>query len=118
MERLTGNDNKFFQDGMDEHKVSAVYFKLKAYEDAEEQGLLVRLDERTALAIAAGARAIENNKRLFGATYMWDIFSKFGEPKEISYCEAAQILREISEPVLVREEAEKALKEAQSSDKG
>lgn len=43
MERLTGNDNKFFQDGMDEYKVSAVYFKLKAYEDAEEQGLLVKL---------------------------------------------------------------------------
>lgn len=85
-------------------------------EDAEEQGLLVRLDERTALAIAAGARAIENNKRLFGVTYMWDIFSKFGGPKEISYAESAQILREMSESVLTRQEAEKALEEANRND--
>lgn len=75
--------------------------RLAAYEDAEEQGLLVRLTERLALAMRAGARAIENNRRYDSATYVYDVF---GASKELSYREAAGVLRE---------EAEKALKEVQ-----
>lgn len=51
--------------------------------------------ERLVLALNAGARAIENNKRLVGTTYVVDVFSE--NPKEISYCEAAKLLREVSE---------------------
>ena len=60
-------------------------------------------DERLALAMLAGARAIEQNPRkYFGATFVHDVFRVFGEPKEITYYEAAKMLRE---------EAEAALKE-------
>lgn len=77
---------------------------------AEQDGRLVVLDEKTALSMYAGARAIENNKRLFGATYVYDVFGKHGGPKEISYYEASNHLRDVAEPVLDREEAEAALK--------
>ena len=83
--------------------------RLKKYEDAEEDGRLVVLDEKTALCMCAGARAIENNKRLFGASYCYDVFGKRGGPKEISYYEASNHLRDVAEPVLDREEAEAAL---------
>lgn len=63
---------------------------------AEQDGRLVVLDEKTALSMYAGARAIENNKRLFGATYVYDIFGKQGGPKEISYFDAANNLRNIA----------------------
>ena len=74
---------------------------------ARDEGRVI--DETTALAMAAGARAIENNKRLFGVTYGWDIFGECGGPKEISYFEAAKRLRAISESVLTQTEAEAAL---------
>lgn len=76
---------------------------------AEKGGRLVVLDEKIALSMCAGARAIENNKRLFGVIYGYDIFGVRRGPKEISYYEAAKKLREIAEPVLDREEAEAAL---------
>ena len=76
---------------------------------AEQEGRLVVLDEKTALCMCAGARAIENNKRLFGASYCYDVFGKRGGPKEISYYEASNHLRDVAEPVLDREEAEAAL---------
>ena len=63
---------------------------------AEQDGRLVVLDEKTALSMYAGARAIENNKRLFGATYVYDIFGKQGGPKEIPYFDAANNLRNIA----------------------
>ena len=63
---------------------------------AEQEGRLVVLDEKTALSMYAGARAIENNKRLFGATYVYDIFGKQGGPKEIPYFDAANNLRNIA----------------------
>ena len=63
---------------------------------AEQEGRLVGLDEKTALSMYAGARAIENNKRLFGATYVYDIFGKQGGPKEIPYFDAANNLRNIA----------------------
>ena len=43
-------------------------------------------------AVLAGARAIENNKRLQGAIYCRDVF---GDNEEVSYYEAAQLLREL-----------------------
>lgn len=81
-----------------------------------DHGLLVELDEKTALALAAGARAIENNKRLCGAMYCWDVFGVNGEPKEISYYEAANILRHLSEPLFAREEADAALEAREGQD--
>lgn len=74
--------------------------EVRAYKDVEEQGLLVRLTERLALAMRAGARAIENNRRYESATYVYDVFQV---GKELFYREAARLLRE---------EAEKALKGA------
>ncbi len=47
--------------------------------------------ERLELALRAGARAIENNKRLHGAIYVMD---PFNAPKEIPYLEAVQVLRD------------------------
>lgn len=49
-------------------------------------------NERVRLAMNAGARAIENNKRLFGVSYVNDVFGD--NPQEISYSEAAKVLRE------------------------
>lgn len=54
-------------------------------------------NDKLHLAMLAGARAIENNKRLCGTTYCYDVFGEFGGPKEISYYEAAQLLREAGE---------------------
>ncbi|HKL99227.1 MAG TPA: hypothetical protein VJZ06_04920 [Mobilitalea sp.] len=47
------------------------------------------------LAMNAGARAIENNKRLDGSIYVYDVFSN--DAQRISYREACQILRECAE---------------------
>lgn len=80
------------ENGTDIHYIAGeftqkVYDKLCEYEDAEEQGLLVRLDERLALAMLAGARAIEQNPRkYFGTTFVHDVFGD--NPKEISYYDA------------------------------
>ena len=63
---------------------------------AEQDGRLVVLDEKIALSMYAGARAIENNKRLFGATYVYDVFGKQGGPKEIPYFDASNNLRNIA----------------------
>lgn len=70
---------------------------------AEQAGRLVVLDEKTALSMYAGARAIENNKRLFGATYVYDIFGKQGGPKEIPYFDAANNLRNIASAMSLKE---------------
>lgn len=102
MERLTGNDNKFFQDGMDEHKVSAVYFKLKAYEDAEEQGLLVRLHEGTTFSqIRAIMKLCE---RINGA--------KARKGQETEPLITWQLYNILCKTFRVDDEAEKALEEA------
>lgn len=75
--------------------------KLAAYEDAEEQGMLVRHDKSMALAMLAGARAIEQNSRkYFGTTFVHD---PFGCSKEISYYEAANKLRAEAEAALKAE---------------
>lgn len=60
----------------------------------------VLMDENMALAMCAGARAIETNKRFCGATYVFDVF---GSEKKISYHEAAKILRENAENALGEE---------------
>lgn len=49
------------------------------------------------LAMRAGARAIVNNRRLEGATYVWDFRGKQGGPKEISYYDAAVLLAETAD---------------------
>ena len=69
---------------------------------ADQEGRLVVLDEKTALSMYAGARAIENNKRLFGATYVYDVFGKQGGPKEIPYFDAANNLRNIASAMALK----------------
>lgn len=56
------------------------------------------LDESMALAMLAGARAIEQNSRkYFGTTFVYD---PFGCSKEIAYYEAAEKLRTVAKSVL------------------
>jgi len=50
--------------------------------------------DKSILALLAGARAIESNKRLSCTTYVYDIF---GSAQEISYCDAAKLLRDEAE---------------------
>jgi hypothetical protein len=46
-----------------------------------------------ALAMLAGARAIETNRRCEGATYVRDPFGECGGPQEMSYFKASELLR-------------------------
>jgi hypothetical protein len=71
--------------------------RLAQYEDAEEEGRLVELDDMLALAMCAGARAIETNMNRMGKRYVYDVYK--GVPN-ISYKEAAQILRVVAEKAL------------------
>ena len=91
-----------------------VITKLAAYEDAEEQGRMVVIDRETALAIAAGGRAIRTTNRFQGASYVYDLFGEDGGPYEIPYAKAGEILCNIwDEYPLDGEEAEAALKRGQ-----
>ena len=80
--------------------------RLRELAQAEKEGQLVFITEKMALAMIAGARAIEKNKRLQGVIYNYDVFGKLGAPKEISYFEAAKVLREAAEAALKEREAE------------
>ena len=51
--------------------------------------------EELVLAMNAGARAIENNRRYHGAVYSKNVFSD--DSQEISYLQAAKVLREVSD---------------------
>lgn len=51
--------------------------------------------DKLTLALLAGARAIENNKRYQGAIFVHDVFGD--NPEELSYYEAAKLLREEAE---------------------
>ena len=82
------------------NQISTLQAELKKYREAEKDGRMVVLDEETALSMAAGARAILNNKRLEGTKYAYDIF---GEHKTISYFEAAIKLSAISKAALARQ---------------
>jgi hypothetical protein len=67
-------------------------------------GRLVRVDETMALAMNAGAYAIEYSRRISrGAVYAYDIF---GATKEILYYEAAKALRRIAEAALAAQEGQ------------
>lgn len=80
--------------------------RLRELAQAEKTGQLIGITEKMALAMIAGARAIEKNKRLQGVIYNYDIFGELGAPKEISYFEAAKVLREAAEAALKEMEAE------------
>ena len=56
------------------------------------KGYIERTEELV-LAVNAGARAIENNKRYHGTTYCIDVFSN--NPREIPYLKAAEVLRSV-----------------------
>lgn len=108
----TGLEPEDIISAQDMFKIAGALHELNAYKDlgpidrlrelaqADREGRVVVLDEKTALSLLAGARAIENNKRLLGAIYCYDIFGKLGGPKEVSYYEAAKILREAAEAAL------------------
>ena len=61
---------------------------------AEREQKCLILNEQTALAMCAGARAIEKYNR---TTYVYDVF---GKCKEIPYLVAAKLLREAAEAAL------------------
>jgi hypothetical protein len=61
--------------------------------------------EKLFLAMNAGARAIENNKRLDGTTYVFDVFAEENR-RLISYREASEILRNASELIEQSEQKE------------
>jgi len=99
MERMTKRDIEGFPILAKNIDYKMLLDRLAAYEDAEEQGLLVRLDECLALAMLAGARAIEQNPRkYYGTTFVHDVFGD--KPKEISYHDAAKMLREKAEAAI------------------
>lgn len=97
--------------------IAKAFDRLAAYEEtglepeelaqAKKDGQLVFITEKMALAMIAGARAIEKNKRLQGVIYNYDIFGELGAPKEISYFEAAKVLREAAEAALKERECTK-----------
>ena len=105
MERLTFiKDPKYWNEGRHPTKYSSrktfqkVVDRLAYYEDMEEQGRLVVLDEETALAVAAVTHGCNTNPRLVGASYMRNIHSD--NPKQISYYRAIGILTEIADKAL------------------
>lgn len=53
-----------------------------------------------ALAMLAGARAIETNRRCDCTTYVRDPLGEKGGPEELTYYTAARILREEGEKIL------------------
>ena len=53
-----------------------------------------------ALAMLAGARAIEVSPRFAGSSYVRDPFGEHGAPQELSYYSAAKLLREQGERLL------------------
>lgn len=75
------------------------------YKKADEWAAMINLapqDTRQGLALAmlAGARAIETNRRCTGATYIRDPFGENGGPLELTYYDAAKTLREQGERIL------------------
>ena len=88
---------------LEEYQALGTVEELSALVKARDEGRLVEMNEKLYLAMRAGARAIKNNKRLWGVSYCFDIFGEFGGPKEIAYLEAARILQDAAE------EAEAAL---------
>lgn len=73
------------------------------------------LDEKTALAMAAGAYGIRKaGARLYGASYMWDVHGANGGPKELPFSEAALILADIAHEALERRAELHTEQEAQS----
>ncbi len=69
---------------------------LSALTIVSERGTLQDL----ALAMLAGARAIETSRRCVGATYVRDPFGEHGAPQELSYYKAAELLRTQGERLL------------------
>jgi len=92
-----------------DEKISVACFYMKEKNRAEDEGRVVLLDRETALAIAAGWRAIRTTTRLQSATYVYDPLGEDGGPYEIPYARAGEILHQIWDRYpLEKEEAEKA----------
>lgn len=74
--------------------------RLRELLHAEQEGRLLILDEETALALAAVVYGCDTNRRLIGATHMWDFRGRCGGPKQITYSRAIQKLNGLAENVL------------------
>lgn len=57
--------------------------------------------DKLILAMLAGARAIDQSKRLSGATYVYDVFAENQE--KISYFEAENLLLETADKMFTAE---------------
>lgn len=74
--------------------------RLKELAEADKAGRLLILDDETALALAAVVYGCDTNRRLIGATHMWDFRGRCGGPKQITYSRAIQKLNGLAENVL------------------
>lgn len=70
--------------------------------DLSAVSLVATADELRGLALAmlAGARAIEVSPRFVGSSYVRDPFGECGDPQEIAYYHAAESLRVHGERML------------------
>lgn len=77
------------------------YTRLRELAEADKDGRCVVLDDKTALAMLAGAYAIEHSRRCDLATFVHNFRSD--NPQEISYYTATKILRAEAASVLGKE---------------
>lgn len=113
VEKPTGTIRTAYDPNSDPYLFEATGTEAKRFIDllkAYDENRLLVLDRETALAIAAGWRAIRTTKRFHGASYVYDPLGKDGGPYEIPYVKAEEILCNIWDKYpLDGEEAEKAL---------
>lgn len=88
LQRALQYDREQYEKGFQEGKASAML------------GINREHRQDLALAMLAGARAIETNRRCDGTTYVRDPFGENDGPLELSYYTAAQTLRAEGERIL------------------
>ena len=85
---------------MDEAEMRAKASHVKDLLVAETEGRLLVLDEETALALAAVIRGCNSNRKLVGASFLWDFRGLMGGPKQITYFRAIEKLHGIADTAL------------------
>lgn len=85
-----------------EELIRALQYDRGQYEKGFHDGEVSRKSKTWALAMLAGARAIETNRRCAGATYVRDPFGENDGPQGLAYYIAARMLREEGERILDR----------------
>lgn len=71
--------------------------------EADQKGQIITLKPEDVMSIAAATYAIVNNKKLYGALFVWDPQGKKGGPFSIPFSDAAITLHQIIDPVLKKE---------------